>query len=731
MMLCLSLATGAIAQTAKDKGISPIAPSTRELPAQEGLAEELAQAKPANVVELMDGPQTVLDKTYFWFLNPDGKTWDLLMLYNPGYLGPHVPFVLDTGTGQLIEKPDLVGFNFHLVSSDEVDGIHYFKTMTNNRGNGHKQGEAVWSYNPATNEFKLAGRPLGPTVSSSEANRWIKGKDGQFYGAGHLTDKSQVVAWRFDPRTMQSEMHPLAPWHKNLTWMYSHLVLDGDWLYVEAGNRPWHIWAFNFKTHEKKTLLTTGNFIGDVYTIRWASMVPESKREERQGYRIEVTEPAGSSVTEARKTYYWIKDGQITPVTDDSDTPPWSQEKHVAYRAPRSRTKSPAKPEVIRTAPDPHTGEVVLKWRYPDAGYDAPTGEVKYTVKRYNKTIRRLAPLNNNRLFALAESYGQAVVYDLNTNERIALGDSSLSTYSMTSRGHQVFMSGYPSTQIWVYDDRRPWTFREVMNLTNTKENAIEPFSQMDESSSGNPTFAARLGKQYHIHMPFAGTVIGADGGVYTAGAIIRIGNAGALAWWNPQTGEEGGLLAPFSAYRPYWLTGVPDDQSQNRYIVLTTKPTPDDNDASYTPDRARLFVFDVNTKSITHLVDTPDNMKALGPVTHGGPHVAVGMGRGNEGTRLYALDVRTGKMLWTRPVPFNAQTSFALVRRNAGTNLYTAPDNTIWSIWDDVVVNINPQDGQVKVVGRIPKGTTGDMVFMNDRIYLGGSTKLRQLIVK
>ncbi len=636
-------------------------------PLQAGLVEALEEARPLGVETLMKGPESVWDQFIFWAPNNDGKTWDVFFIYSPNYMGPHEVYILDTGTGALKRQTIERGFMFHMIDRMMIDGKLYLKPHVEGR-----DGEAIFTYDPDRNELIYGGRPLGPDMENF-GGKWVI-QDGMLHGFGRVRGKDgepdRYAAYRIEPKTLTGEtFSPIGEVHANHDWTYTSLHKDGDWLYAKVGKAPWRLWGYNLATGEGKMIVETEVFEGNHRTIHVRPL------EAVGGFQIDVDRPAGGG-----DGSYWLKDGDLT--RKDGEVPPWS-DKPVASTRHRPGLPFP-KPEMRRTPPDAD-GSVEVTWRFarePEAEWKS----VKFDVIRHPQPIRRMVPLPGNRLFALAESYGQAVLLDIEKSERKPLGQT-MSVYSMNSRDATVYMSGYAGAQIWKYDTDLPWNVRDKPR--DIGDGATENDGGADNEKSGsNPRQVARLQRETKMQNPWGGTVIGGDGKVYTAGWIIRVGNGGALGWWDPGTGESGGLTDPFSAYPIYWMCGVGDGEAENRYLALSTKTTKDDKNPDYTPEQGKVFIFDTRRQQVVREM-VPTTVGSHGPVIEAVPGVVMGFSRSpnGEGGLFWANDVASGKALWRRPLPAPPVTNFSTIRRN------DSPSRARWKNLD--VFRQNTREGR------------------------------------
>jgi hypothetical protein len=338
-------------------------------------------------------------------------------------------------------------------------------------------------------------------------------------------------------------------------------------------------------------------------------------------------------------------------------------------------------------------------------------------LQLYPYPIRRMATLPNGSLFALSEGYGRAVALDPKTRQRTVLGQT-MSVYSLCTFEDKLYLCGYPSSQVWVYDPSKPWTAGKdlggpAMKQTNNKSGAAE--------SDTNPAHVATLKEFMEVHMPF-GAVAGADGRVYFGGKVVRVGNGGGLGWWDTREKKAGGSWEPFDNYTVFWMCSA----STGRYIVCSTKPVPGRNTPDVTPPRGRLFVYDTTKHAIIHQAED-ERLTIPGYITEALPGLVMGYAPSKDAQGsglLYGFDPAAGKVLWTKPIPRAPTTSFSATRR---WNYYFAkgPDGFIWATMDGVLTRINPQTAEVAVVGKM-----GDaqIAFVDGDVYVAGAEKFRKI---
>ena len=659
--------------------------------AQGDLAEALAAAKPLTLTDVAPPPERCwVGHQPYLVPNPGGASWDMLLPYYNQYRREQQVVIHDFGTGKTACQVLSTGKGESVLTREAI-GFHM-------RPSFYTAGKLVFEmygpvlfvvYDPAANRFVHGTKPFGDGVINGGC---VLGRDGMIYGLGWPKDTSGFVGYRFDPRTYETKrFKAFGPANANRRGLYAQVRLSGDWMYAAIGNRPWHLVAIHIRTGEGRLLATTREILGSHTTIRLSPVVG--------GIRATVHEAAsiaGLDAFDRDQAELWLHEGKVSART--GEVPPWSKAPSKAVRAKRfawarefqvwpAEFTPPSPPPRFRKdagKPDPN-GHVELPWRArPDAAWQS----VGYDVKMYPGEVRHLMEVNDHVLFATDSGYGQHVFYDVRARRLLRVA-GTLSPYSMGVVGGRLYVSGYPSSQLYGYDFARPIGLRQR-----------EP----------NPKRLAVLGEKDDTHCPLAGTVAGADGRVYTAGTTYgrrRVG--GGFAWYDPDTGAMGGK--PVDGHRFFWM--VPADGG--RYILMSSK----------LDGGGELFCWDTRRGAMAyHKVilggDRP------GPIVEALPG---GLVMGHHGTGvLYGLRASTGEVLWTKPAAAKPVTGFSSARRHAWS-FRRGPDGHVWSFFGGVLVRIDPRDARVAVVGKLPDGVQpAQLAFAGGKVYLAGGRRLRCL---
>jgi len=106
-------------------------------------------------------------------------------------------------------------------------------------------------------------------------------------------------------------------------------------------------------------------------------------------------------------------------------------------------------------------------------------------------------------------------------------------------------------------------------------------------------------------------------------------------------------------------------------------------------------------------------------------PGLVLGAASNAEGEKhniLYGVDVRSGKVLFTKEIPGSIGVDITY----GGNDFRKGADGRIWTYIGDVLVRISPEDVGIEVVGKVK--SPGRIAFAGADVYLGGTDHLRRI---
>ena len=703
---------------------------------QPDLADAIKNAKPIEVERLPAVPvRSIRVAGVMWAPSPDGKTCDLIQIYYGQNLRNNWIVVVDFSDDSIKVTKQPEYCNWHLAwgrsAAVTADGRLFTSTMAPRKVEGKNYYcQHLNMYDPKTNEMRLTVVET-PHTLLGETHPLILGTDGKLYMIGqHPSHAAGAV--QVDPGTLAvKDFGPIGPSHApNACWGYFGAA-DDRYIYIGSGKIPWYLVAYDRQTGKSNVLMTTDNrgIVGIWYTRKDGRLTINVRA-------TNVVAIGGEKVEMKKKVWAWLKDGRLLPRESANQTPP----EEAYYKDPHYAL--PPLPELYRGNVAPTSeGKAEIWARTPEAKAAAPkepppdpanAGPEDLGWKRYAfeiephpEFIYRLTELPDGRMLGAAGAYEGNFTYDPKTGEHEHLGKTHLSVYCTAILDNKVYMSGYPTSPVYVYDLSKPWNAGRI----GVGRPGEKPLPETDPES--NPRLLGRL-NEAGAHKMYAAAV-GADGRVYFGGRWYRNGSGGGFGWWDPKEKKAGGIWKPFSNYQVLDITAA----AEGRYIVVSTRRIRDAVLNKPTPEQGRLFVFDTRTHEIVRSLDPVEKAVGTGFVegVTGGPRV-IGLtqdGANDDQSILYGVDVEKGEVAFRRTLSFKLDVRIGSNQKERW-DYRLGPDGCIWTFINQVLVRIHPEDARVEVLGEMrftnwhnAKGP-GRIAFSGRDIYLAGYQQLRRV---
>jgi len=699
----LALAGALTGMTAVERGA--VAGSDWQAVDQPELKQLLDEA-PALTVEDVCVPVTTTRRgALMWVPNPDGKTYDLLQWYFRGYSGPTTVFIMDLATGELTRDGMPDRRQVHICGRALApDGRLWLATPD------WKVGMNLFVYDPATNKLEDLGIKV-PHLSGEKRDLTVA-PDGKIYGTGSYMKERKAGAYQIDPASGEVTIYgPVGPSHApNGVWGYS-IAADERWIYVASGKIPWYLVAYDRETGSEEVLVTTENVGGHV-----------GVRQHRYGCSAVARKVAG---TDGARTEYWLHQGKAIPKRDAKAPPPWP-----AAAEGKPWVHLPPKPEVSAARSVPDASGVAEIWhRTAEAKAAAPATPppgakpedlgwraFRLEVPVYPTDTHRVVEMPDGRIFGTAGAYEGNFVYDPKTGRSVHLGKIPLSHYATAMHEGRIYMSGYPTSPLYVYDPGKPWTAGSGSVLTGGLK---------DTDERSNPRLLVRLGEKKYAgtHKMYAAAV-GADGRIYFGGRWVRDGAAGGLGWWDPAKQEAGGMWEIFSNCQINYITTA----CKRRFLVISTHRVDDPLLGKPKPEQGRLFVFDATRGEVAREIDPVAKAKGAGLVAGVGGSRVLGWTENPEdetASILYGVDVETGDIAFRKSLPHRLPVRIGGNQKEQ-FDYRLGPDGKVWTYLGAVLVRIDPATAAIEPVGKASRG--GRIAFSGADIYLAGATHLRRI---
>lgn len=616
--------------------------------------------------------------------NSDGKTWDLLQIYFPEYGGPNTIVIIDLGKNSTKILQTGQGWNFHLCPAVIAPNGKLFISILDGR-----LRQKICVYEPDKNELKIDAVKM-PDELLGETHPLVLGTDGKLYAIGQHPSKTAAAA-QIAPDTLQVKFYgSIGPSHApNPCWGYSGGA-DDRYIYIASGKIPWYLIAFDRKTERWEVLAETDKYGGYI-----------GVGQRHDGCVATITRGEGKPTER-----YWLYEGKLIPMKSPNETPPWGE------REPSM--KLPPRPRVNTDFIDPDSegwAEILVS----EESQNSEWKRFRFQVPLYPQTIYRLREMPDGRLFGTAGAYLGNFIYDPSTGKYAHLGKCQLSHYSTAFFMGKVYMSGYPNSPLYVFDPSLPWTTGKV----------IEGRLISDDDPKANPRRLLYMGSidLAGAHKMYAAAV-GGDGRVYFGGRWIRNGECGGLAWYDPKVGKVDGIWKPFSNYQITHLAIA----NEGEILVISTKAVNDPVLGKPKPEQGALWLFNTKKGELIGKLEPVPKAKGTGPIVGVGGSFVVGWTENPEDIHssiIYLVDVSEPCIVYTRCLPFPLPVAIGSNQQEPW-DFRLGPDGMIWTFTGNVLIRIDPKNGDIYPVGRVNIG--GPIAFSNSYVFLGGTTSLRRI---
>jgi hypothetical protein len=533
----------------------------------------------------------------------------------------------------------------------------------------------VYRYNPDTDRIEQFG-----VIEPGERSVPIMtvGTDNKVYG---LTS-SQGHVFSIDPTTDEIVRYGRQGEKRSFMAYSGSMAVDDDFIYTTLGNIPaeTRTLAMNKRTREVVALTEiTGAGI-------------------RQG-------PLGATASHAGNEY-WLYQGKAVPKKAKDERPPWldralPQRKTVAFRT---------KPEVSSACEVTTEGSVRV-WFRMDA--KAPWQSTTYKVTAEPVPLSRCAVLPDGRVFASTVGYEGVYTFDPKSERLVWEGWAPISHYSTLIQKGLVYLANYPGGNgLFVWDPARPWTLG--------KETPEKPAPDMNAPES-NPRRMEPWAREGNFQFP-KHFVEGADGTMFVGIHGERHNVGSTLSWRNVATKETGFLRDPFQLYDVCGMAAALGG-TKIAYATFSVKGT----SGEPKPASARLFLIDAATRKVDWFIEPFANVDRAGMVVEGRPGELIlatnRRPRGEAGSTLHKVDMKTQTV--TQKVEFpgilaNPREYFEHI------DFMKGPDGLIYTLYDDLLVRIDPQTLAVTSLSKV--GPPGHIAFVGRDVYMAGMSHFRRI---
>jgi hypothetical protein len=246
-------------------------------------------------------------------------------------------------------------------------------------------------------------------------------------------------------------------------------------------------------------------------------------------------------------------------------------------------------------------------------------------------------------------------------------------------------------------------------------------------SSDQNPRrVALKVSGKYNYYL-----ARGADGRVYVGQHHERDSEGGSLGWYDPRTGESGGLREPFLEHDVSDVIAI----DEGRTIVVSTR--------GIHGRVGQLVAYDTASQTITTQFAPLPGCPDTGSLIDAGPHQVLGVvraeplpgGASQSSALIYRADLKSRKLLFKRSISgrvFSGSLPNDLLA--ADRRLVRGPDGCGWLFIDNQLTRIHPDDGSPEpvakcdVTGRLLFVGTDLYIYNGGRQYFGGFASLKRI---
>jgi len=498
-------------------------------------------------------------------------------------------------------------------------------------GNGYywtyifdKNGNVYLSMN--TNNRKLIRLNLQDSIAFTDiGNAFINstalaysaslGQDGKLYfGAS-----SGGTYWsEYDPVNQTFKKHPIAD--PDNDYVLS-IAGDADYVYLQTGQRKnIKLWAVDKRTDERKLLFT----------------VPNTTRISLGTYTDGIY--TGISVDTLVATFKLIK-GNAVKINNQVAV------NHVEisglYEPGTDRKK------IIKTFFDASASQ--LFFSSDNKNYNNITIHSNYT----STAIRRLFsfPGDKDNIYYAGDYYGNYYRYNLKEQRAYLLGSTGYNIYSSVPLNDSIiYLSGYPSGFIMVWNKNKPWTTNKFIDgkMVDVRNADANPKILRYWKSEGKP--AAGFHHTFQLLKDNKGNLIG-------AGDVIRIGNAASIGVYNAAADKIYGI--DYTAYTGFNFAGI---ALWNDLVVYSMR--------SKGKKKPKLYFYDPMRNAMVDSIDT-------GFENYGKIFIRQGILTGVADNRIYSIALKEKKLLWnyTFASPINGSYMLHNGRFVVNTNAKMPPE--------------------------------------------------------
>jgi len=489
-------------------------------------------------------------------------------------------------------------------------------------------------------------------------------------------------AMRFDPNTGEFVNYgPQGPGADVVQEGIYHIAADDNYVYTTMGGKPYCVYSCHKQTR-KQTL---------VLELEWPERAVLVRRTGSVYVIVDVQRdtPRLSEPTAEILRFFRLEDNTLTPV---DGLPPEPD------AAPQRSAGGIVKPQIVADSPRCRPDGTATLWYKP---HGRQWRSVTFDVGGSQSCLFRLGTFAGGIVGSSEDPYS-LFLYDPDGGAKTACGPIPLHAYAFQEHDGAVYYTGYPSAPLYKWDPQRPWT--------QHPPRADEP-PQPPDAADANPRRVAAFEQQRRAY----GLVLAADGRVYApCSAMLEALPGGLLGWYDPSTGDTGGVRQGFECH-----SGVEAQLAcDGRFVVVATRPWPR---TRTTDPHAYVLTYDTRKREVTgrvrpiHGCAEPSRLVEWRPGKVVGRCEHVPPGSQETVSTFYLLDVeaQTCQVTLQLPEPGHGR-------------LLRLPNGKIASLCRNAVLVIDPSDWSLQPLGEFDcQRPPSDWLLLGNDLYVILDTEL------
>jgi hypothetical protein len=351
-------------------------------------------------------------------------------------------------------------------------------------------------------------------------------------------------------------------------------------------------------------------------------------------------------------------------------------------------------------------GNGTIYWRPAGAtgGWHETTYQAKYTSP---VALESLIALPDGTLLGNAQQYHGFFRFDPKTGATTYFGPHGPSQGARAVMDGKVYIAGYPSGVLYMYDPGKPWTSTSLIDGDATQDAAVNP---------------RKLGTFQQASTHYASFLAPSDRGwLYYVGRRERDGVGSGIGYFDTTTHTFGGHFDGLDTMDPDGLA-VLDGVNRVVFSGRLRDEVPQQGGA------AQLVIFDGDLHEVARLAPKPGLDRTGEIYSTAQPGVIVGLIReeldpkrrkrhANAINAMYRYDVMNKKLLGWQDLG------------HVGATARRPSDGSLWAVIDHVLTQIDPETLEMTPAGTVNEiPSTATLAWQGSSLYATVGPELRRI---